>query len=141
MFSIQNILQGTLTLLSYTGHMEYEMTSLGGYTYSNFCAVRKFATCPIDAFMNFMHENFDKMQMWQSCVEIEGYSVAYFDHFTAFEAHMISALNGSSAIRRFKHSNAIEIHNGITFDFYTGLPQIIFKAITGNLSLDMMSQT
>ena len=24
--------------------------------------------------------------MWQSRVEIEGYSVAYFDHFAAFEA-------------------------------------------------------
>ena len=24
--------------------------------------------------------------MWQSCVEIEGYSVVYFDRITAFEA-------------------------------------------------------
>ena len=24
--------------------------------------------------------------MWQSCVEIEGYSIAYFDHIAAFEA-------------------------------------------------------
>ena len=24
--------------------------------------------------------------MWQSCVEIEGYSIAYFDHITVFEA-------------------------------------------------------
>ena len=27
-------------------------------------------------------------------------------------------------IRRFKGSDAIEIRNGITFDFYTGLPHI-----------------
>ena len=34
---------------------------------------------------------------------------------------MSSALK-SSAIQRFKGSNAIKIHDGITFDFYTGLP-------------------
>ena len=33
---------------------------------------------------------------------------------------MSSALNGSSVIRCFEHSNAIEIRDGIT-DFYTGL--------------------
>ena len=37
---------------------------------------------------------------------------------------MFPTLNGSSAIRHFKHSDAIEIHNGITFDFYTVLPHI-----------------
>ena len=31
---------------------------------------------------------------------------------------------GSSAIRCFEGSDAIEIHDGITFDFYTGLPHI-----------------
>ena len=57
-------MQGTLTLLSYTEHMEYEMTGLAGYTYSNFCAVREFVTCPINAFTNFMHEIFwDNMQI------------------------------------------------------------------------------
>ena len=40
------------------------------------------------------------------------------------EAHMSPALNGSSAIWRFKHSNVIEIHGGITFDFYMGLPHM-----------------
>ena len=30
----------------------------------------------------------------------------------------------SSVIRRFKGSDAIEIHDGITFDFYTGLPHV-----------------
>ena len=38
---------------------------------------------------------------------------------------MSPALNGSSAIRRFEHSEAIEIRNRITFDFYTGLPLIM----------------
>ena len=31
---------------------------------------------------------------------------------------MSPALNGSSAIRRFEGSDAIEIRDGITFDFY-----------------------
>ena len=37
---------------------------------------------------------------------------------------MSPALNGSSAIRRSKHSNALKIIDGITFDFYMGLPHI-----------------
>ena len=37
---------------------------------------------------------------------------------------MSPTLNGSSAIRRFERSNAVEIRDGITFDFYTGLPHI-----------------
>ena len=41
-----------------------------------------------------------------------------------YEARMSPALNGSSAIRRFKHSDTIEIRDGITLDFYTGLPHI-----------------
>ena len=35
---------------------------------------------------------------------------------------MSPALNGISALQRFEHSNAIEIRNGIMFDFYPGLP-------------------
>ena len=42
---------------------------------------------------------------------------------------MSPALNGSSVIRRFKCSNVIEIYNGITFDFYTGLPHINTRAM------------
>ena len=38
---------------------------------------------------------------------------------------MSPALNGSSAIRCFKGSNVIEIHDRITFDFYTGLPHVL----------------
>ena len=37
---------------------------------------------------------------------------------------MSPALNGSSVIQRFKHSNAIEPHYRITFDFYTGLSHV-----------------
>ena len=37
---------------------------------------------------------------------------------------MSPALNGSSAIRRFEGSDVIEIRDGITFDFYTGLPHV-----------------
>ena len=36
------------------------------------------------------------------------------------------ALNESSAIRHFEHSDAIEIRNGIIFHFYTGLPQTVY---------------
>ena len=31
-------------------------------------------------------------------------------------------LNGSSGIQYFERSDAIEVRNGIIFDFYTGLP-------------------
>ena len=34
-------------------------------------------------------------------------------------------LNGSSAIWHFKRGDAIEIRDGITFDFYTGLPHML----------------
>ena len=36
-------------------------------------------------------------------------------------ALMSPALNGSSALEHFEHGNAIEIRNGIMFDFYPGL--------------------
>ena len=48
---------------------------------------------------------------------------------------MSPALNGSSAIRRFEGSDAIEIHNGITFDFYTGLPHIYAHNYTNKARL------
>ena len=41
-----------------------------------------------------------------------------------YEAHMSPALNGNSAIRRFEGSNVIEIRDGISFDFYRGLPHM-----------------
>ena len=90
------------------------------------------------------------LYMWQSRVEIEGYSVSHISiaslpskrHITElqcshalcrficiYETHMSSALHGSSAIRRFKHSNVIKICDGITFNFYTWLPHIYMKTI------------
>ena len=38
---------------------------------------------------------------------------------------MSSALNGSSTLERFECSNASEIRNGVMFDFYPGLPQVL----------------
>ena len=46
-----------------------------------------------------------------------------------YKTRMSPALNGSSAIWHFKGSNVIEIHDGITFDFYTGLPQSLNKRV------------
>ena len=84
--------------------------------------------------------------MWQSRVEIEDYSVAYFDRIAVFEApyrwtsvkgrahtrfvdawianevRMSPALNG---IQRFERRNAIGIRDGMIFGFYTGLSHMI----------------
>ena len=38
-----------------------------------------------------------------------------------YEAHMSPTLNGNSAMQRFKHSDAIEIHDRIIFDFCTAM--------------------
>ena len=42
---------------------------------------------------------------------------------------MNPALNGSSVIRCFEGSDAIKIHDGITFDSYTGLPLVVRSCI------------
>ena len=74
-----------------------------------------------------------------SRVEIEHYSVAYFDRILRskrssaeltlraglIRARMSPAFNGNSALERFERSYAIEIRNRILFDFYPGLPHII----------------
>ena len=52
---------------------------------------------------------------------------------------MSPALNGSSAQERFKRGNAIEICNGIMFDFYLGLPHMIQLEID-NLILFFLKQ-
>jgi len=46
-----------------------------------------------------------------------------------YTVRMSSALNGSSALQHFERSNAIEIQNGIMFDFYPGLPPFVFAVI------------
>ena len=57
--------------------------------------------------------------------QISSYALGrYISYSYTYEAHMSSALNGSSAIRRLEGSDAIEICDGITFDFYTGLPHM-----------------
>ena len=48
---------------------------------------------------------------------------------------MSPTLNRSSAIRRFKRGNAIETRDGITFDFYTGLPHILHPIITPQVAI------
>ena len=48
---------------------------------------------------------------------------------------MSPTLNGSSVIRCFNHSNALEIRDGITFDFYTGLAKFVKMYITGRLTV------
>ena len=44
--------------------------------------------------------------------------------YHVYTVHMSFALNGSSALERFKHGNVIEIRNRIMFNFYPGLPHI-----------------
>ena len=43
---------------------------------------------------------------------------------------MSPTLSGSSAIWHFEGNNAIEIHDEITFEFYTGLPHIYLHVYT-----------
>ena len=45
---------------------------------------------------------------------------------------MGSTPNGSSALRRFERGNALEIRNGIMFDFYQGLPHMHIQGCYGN---------
>ena len=93
--------------------------------------------------------------MRQSWVEIEHYSIAYCETYYCFRsavmqcfrygrgsyalcklmntwhvytAHMGPTSNGSSALQHFVHGNALEIRNGIMFDFYPGLPHTHFLA-------------
>ena len=47
------------------------------------------------------------------------------EYLMIYETHASPALNGSSVIWRFKHSDVMEIGDGMTLDFYTGLPDIV----------------
>ena len=42
---------------------------------------------------------------------------------------MSPALNRSSVLKRFERGNKVELCNGIMFDFYLGLPHIVFEMI------------
>ena len=50
---------------------------------------------------------------------------------------MSPTLNRSSVIRHFERSDAIEICDRITFDFYTGLPHLVDLIISTGLELVM----
>ena len=41
-----------------------------------------------------------------------------------FAVHMSPALNRRSALQHFKHSNTVELCNGIMLDFYLGPPHM-----------------
>ena len=44
---------------------------------------------------------------------------------------MSSSLDGSSALQLFKCSYVVELCNGIMFDFYQGLPHLIWTHSSG----------
>ena len=46
--------------------------------------------------------------------------------YHVYTAYMSLALSGSSVLERFKRSNASKIHNRAMFDFYLGLPHIVY---------------
>ena len=72
------------------------------------------------------HISITSLPLKHHIAELPGsYALHRFIRYSCiYEAHVSPALNRNSAIRRFKHSNAIEKHDGITFDFYTGLPHV-----------------
>ena len=42
---------------------------------------------------------------------------------------MRPTLSGSSVIQRFEGNDGIEIRDGITFEFYTGLPHVLTENV------------
>ena len=48
-----------------------------------------------------------------------------------YTVRMSPALNGSSVLECFERGNAIEIHNGIMFNFYPGLPHMAYIRVSG----------
>ena len=45
--------------------------------------------------------------------------------YHVYIARMNPTPNRSTVLQRLEGSNAIKIHNGVLFDFYSGLPHII----------------
>ena len=67
-----------------------------------------------------------------------GAHTRYVDLLGIDAAHMSPALNGSIALQHFKCGNMVEIRNGITSDFYPGLPHMYnwtFLAYTTKLQI------
>ena len=58
-----------------------------------------------------------------------------------YEVRMSPTLNGSSVIQHFECSNVIEIRDGITFDFHTGLPHMYYGPPTHRNKLGMRCVT
>ena len=50
-------------------------------------------------------------------------------HSCVYVAHMSLTLSGSSALQRVKLGDALEIRNGIIFNFYSGLPHLYFEQV------------
>ena len=50
-----------------------------------------------------------------------------------FAVRMSPILNGSFVLRHFECSNAVEICNGIMFDFYPGLPHTCMMLLVSDL--------
>ena len=46
-------------------------------------------------------------------------------YLNIYKTHMSPALNESSAVRHFEHSDVIKICGRIIFDFYMGLPNML----------------
>ena len=51
-----------------------------------------------------------------------------------YAVRMTPTLNESSVLQHFKHGNVAEIHNGIMFNFYPGLPHIAAKLLYTSVS-------
>ena len=54
---------------------------------------------------------------------------------------MSPTFNGSFALQRFERDNAINIRNRIMFDFYPGLPHILFQEHLKVLGKGRLSRT
>ena len=57
--------------------------------------------------------------------------VSHLSCIPVYIALMSHALNETLAVQRFKHGNAIEICNGIIFDFYTSHVIVIYSTVPG----------
>ena len=64
-------------------------------------------------------------------VTVKGGTHTCFADECIYEVHMSPTFNGSSALRHFEHGDVIEIRDGITFDFYTGLPHMYMAVVFG----------
>ena len=75
--------------------------------------------------------------MWQSRVEIIPLCISTMSQRSkrCSAARMSSALKGSFVLQHFEHSNTVELHSRIMFDFYPGLPHIHrqFSGFTTNV--------